>query len=61
MFDLMDIVNTMNHIREAGKITSSAEAFALGFAEGVLYAEAQKEQQVTTVYTGQADGASSQV
>ena len=49
---LMEIISALHRIRTSGKAEEVEEFFALGFAEGVLYAEAMKEQQVTTVYVG---------
>jgi len=49
--DLAEIVENLHHIRVSGKVSSTAESFALGFAEGFLYAESMKERRVTTVYT----------
>jgi len=53
--DLTEIVESLHHIRISGKVSSTAESFALGFAEGLLYAESMKERQVTTVYTESVD------
>jgi len=53
--DLIEIVERLHRIRMSGKVGPLAESFALGFAEGFLYAEAQREQEDLAAYAGGGD------